>query len=93
VFWYPVYGHPDGPNPNPYFRVENELAYTTPFNPHRGDPILPWFAVADESVFPAEGHPRGASLWPWYTIVGSMLYPTSHHLVGELGGPWYQARG
>jgi hypothetical protein len=92
VFWYPIYGHPDGPNRNPYFRVENGFAYPTELNPHPGDPALPWFAVAGESVFPAEGHAMGVSLRPWYTILGSLLYPTSEHPAGESNTAWYQAR-
>jgi hypothetical protein len=92
VFWYPVDGHPDGPNPNPYFRVDNAYAYATEFNPHPGDPVLPWFAITGQFVFPAEGHARGESLRPWYTILGSLLYPTAHHAAGESNAPWYQQR-
>ena len=92
MFWYPVDAHPDAPSADPYFRRENALAYATPFNPHPGDPLLPWFAIAGQFVFPAEGHAMHESVRPWYTILGSMLYPTSDHPVGESNAPWYQER-
>jgi hypothetical protein len=93
MFWYPVYGHPDGPNQNPYFRVQNSFAYATDCNPDPfGDRALPWFAIMGESVFPAEGHCGRESVGPWYTIVGSLLYPTAHHPAGESKNPWYQQR-
>ena len=92
MFWYPVDAHPDGPTREPYFRIENDSAYATRFNPHPGDPLMPWFAIAGQLVFPAEGHVMGESLRPWYTILGSLLYPTAQHPVGESNAPWYQQR-
>ena len=96
MFWYPIYGHPDGPNKNPYFQLQNSFAYATDLNPHPGDRVLPWFTIAGESVFPAEGHAMRESVresvGPWYTIVGSLLYPTSHHPAGEANTAWYQQR-
>ena len=74
-------------NTSTYFQLQNSFAYATDLNPHPGDRVPPWFTIAGESVFPAEGHAMRESVresvGPWYTIVGSLLYPTSHHPAGE----------
>jgi hypothetical protein len=86
--WYPIYGHPGGPDPLPEFVAVDGLVFPTRHR-HLADP---WFMIVGGLAYPTEHHPMRGSNHPWFEIVGSMIYAAKGHPDGHQAAPWYQAR-
>lgn len=88
--WYPVYGHPGGPQREPWYVVSDDLVFRTGHHPD-GRGLRPCFRVVADEVYPTEHHQSGASEEPWFHVLGSLVYPAAGHPDGG-GAPWYQVR-
>jgi hypothetical protein len=87
--WYPVYGHPFGPDRLPEFVALDDLVYPVEHGPFSAGP---WFTIDRELVYPTVHHPIGVPDQPWYEILGSMIYAVKAHPDGPQAAPWYQVR-
>lgn len=53
----------------------------------------PWFAIEDDWVYPADGHPSGANTIPWFQILSGYFYTTMWHPSGLQTGAWFRSDG
>ena len=89
--WYPVYGHPEGPDLLPRYRIGP--TGLSPMRDSRPASVEdPWFEVHDGFAYPTSAHPEGPSANPWYRVFGSFVYTTDHHPAGVSTTPWFQVR-
>jgi hypothetical protein len=80
-YWFPAYGHPDGPSTVPWFRVVDGWGYRTEHNP-AGESSSPSFKLIDEWAHPTLALPRKQ---PTFQVVGTFVYAAR-------GAPWFQIR-
>lgn len=69
-YWYPTYGHPDGPSRKAWFRVVDGWGYCTSDSP-AGVSDTPVFRVVDGFAYPTTSLPGDL---PNFELVGSFAY-------------------
>jgi hypothetical protein len=79
-YWFPAYGHPDGPSDAPWFRVVNGCGYRTKDSP-AGASESACFRLINGWAYPTLGLPGEP---PTFQVVGSFAYAR----LG--GGPWFR---
>ncbi len=78
-YWFPAYGHPDGPSDAAWFRVVDGLGYRTADSP-TGSSESACFRLIYGWAYPTLGLPGDP---PSFHVVGSFAYERRG------GGPWF----
>ena len=78
-YWYPAYGHPDGPSDIAWFRVVDGWGYRTKHSP-AGPSESPSFRMVADLAYPVLAMPGSP---PTFQVIGSFAYT-------DRGAPWFR---